>query len=109
MQLPRFTAARGPVELVAEAAAAAIGQPALRGKSPLTRAARHAAVEIVGRRLPLGQVAALLGVGRSTVARLRQEPADPRLARAVGSQLGLQRAALRGALATRADPSPTAQ
>ncbi len=64
-----------------------------RSKQPEVVAARTAAVHLGLRHRPAGRVAALLGVGTSTVHRLRKRPEDPRLERALQLQLSMRHAA----------------
>lgn len=80
-------------EPLAEAAAAALALPNLGGRSPLVVRARRAATQAVARELDANQVADLLGIGRRTVRRLRSDPSDARLVRAVQLQLRLRQPA----------------
>lgn len=91
--------ADGPLEQIADAAAASLGLPGLSGRSARTVTARAAAVAVVGQRLSARQTADLLGCERSTVRRLRQRTVEPRLVLAVRLQLGMRRARLAAALA----------
>ena len=86
--------ADGPLERIVEAGAAAICLPrtGLTGCSIEVIRVRRAIIEVVGSRLTTMQVASLLGVHRTTVSRLRKEPANEAYVDAIRLQLGLWRA-----------------
>jgi hypothetical protein len=93
MPLGEARAATDPVPpgpLLADAAAAAIGLPDLRGKRPDVVAARCAALHLARERLPAGEARALLGIGKATCTRLSRRPSDPGLSRAIRLQLELR-------------------
>ena len=75
---------------LAEAAAAAVALPNLAGRSHAAVAARRAAVHLAAGRLTVRQTSELLAIPRATVRRLRSEPTDPLLERAVRRQLALR-------------------
>lgn len=81
-----------PLELVGEAAAAAVGLAAPLGKSRIVRAARRAAMEIAGGKQQLKTLAAALGSSCAALKRLRSTPADQRLVEAVRRQLRMRAA-----------------
>lgn len=72
---------------LADAAAAAIGEPELRGRSSRIVAARRAAAHVAAPDLPSERIAQHLGIARRTVDRLLTEPAPAELVRAVTLQL----------------------
>jgi hypothetical protein len=82
---------------LADAAAAALALPALRGRTPAVVAARRAAVHAAGDRMTPAELADALSVDERTIRRLRAQPPDVALRCAVDLQLRL-----RGALALRA-------
>ena len=86
--------ADGPLERVVEAGAAAICLPrrTLTGRSVQVIRARRAVIEVVGSRLSTTLIAPLLGVNRTTINRLRKEPASQLYVDAIRLQLGLWRA-----------------
>jgi len=88
---PSLKPADGPLDRVVEAALAAAGLGRVHGSSRPVTEARRAVLEMVGDRLPAAEVAAVLGVGKRTVFRLRRRPVDPRLVQAVRLQLGLRK------------------
>jgi hypothetical protein len=81
--------------LAVEAAAAAVGRADVGGKDRVAVAARRAILEIVG---DVPALRGLLGVGRSSLSRLRAQAPDSALVQAIRLQIGF-REALR-ALAT---------
>jgi hypothetical protein len=90
------------VELVAEAAAAALGLPDLDGEARAVVLARAAAVEVGERLATDAQLASWLGVGTRTIERLRRKTIDAVLVSAVGSQLRLRSAGRQVALSASA-------
>lgn len=76
---------------VASAAAAAVAaDPAYRGRSRATTAARRAAARLgCGAGLPIWRLARNLGVSPSMIRRLRNDPIDPRIIRATNLQMAL--------------------
>ena len=89
--LSRLEEADGPLEDVVPAALAAAGLAEIRSRSAEGVTLARAIVEVVGDRMPVGRLADLLGVNRSTLFRLRQRPVDQVLIRAVRLQLALRR------------------
>ena len=81
-----------PLDLLAEAAAAAVGVPALVGRSEPVRQARRAAVAVADGALPWTALARQLGACVSMVRKLRRQPADPDLVKATRLQLLLRQA-----------------
>ncbi|MSQ03754.1 MAG: hypothetical protein EXR71_18020 [Myxococcales bacterium] len=77
------------LSLLAEAAAAAVGCPALSGNTPAVVSARIAAIAAAGS-LGTGAVAVALGLTARAVQRLRARPASPQLVRAIRLQCGLR-------------------
>jgi hypothetical protein len=78
------------LDLLAEAAAAAIGVASLAGRQPVVVAARRAAVHAVGAVADPKRIAGLLQVEARVVRRLLREQPDARLVTAIGRQLRLQ-------------------
>ena len=83
--------ADGPLELLPDAAAAAICRAGLKGRAAEVTAARVAALQVARGRLPWAALADLLRIDRRTIHRLRERPADEGLVRAIRLQLGLRR------------------
>ena len=104
---PDLEPAGDPLELLLDAAAAAVGRPALNARTAEGIAALSAAVKVAGDRLPCTELARLLGINRRTVHRLRQREADHELVQAVLLQLGLRRAK-RALLAHHCNPQSAA-
>lgn len=75
---------------LADAAAAAIAAPDLRGRSRAAHTARVAAVEVGCRLVPADQVAELLSCTGRSIRRLARQEADPALVRAIEGQLRLR-------------------
>ena len=73
-----------------EAAAAAVGLPALTGKSPVVTAARRAAIEVAGGQVPCVELVRMLGSSRTPFKRTRKLAADARLVEAVRWQLRMR-------------------
>ena len=96
LKLPLVPDENLPLDPLAEAAAAAIGQPVLAGKSPLVQAARRAAVEVAAGQVRYTDLANMLGSSTSAIGRIRRRPVDKMLAAAVRWQLRM-RVALAGA------------
>jgi hypothetical protein len=88
----------GGLEHLVEAALAASALPSLDGSSREVLAARRAALEVIGCRLPVREAARLLGTGERMLFRLRQRPVDAALVQAIRLQLHLieQRGAVPG-------------
>lgn len=84
-----LTPVDGPSDPVARAAAAAVGRAELTGRATEVTEARRAVIEIVGSGFGCTRTAALLGINRRTVYKLRQRPADAKLVAAVRLQLAL--------------------
>jgi hypothetical protein len=80
------------LDLLGEAAAAAVALPHLLGRGADVVAARRAAVHLACRRLRLGEVADRLSIGLRTVKRLKGTPVNARLLHAVEAQLCLRSA-----------------
>ena len=80
----------GEVDQVIPAAMAASCCSSLTGSTREVVALRHAIIEVIGRRLPARDIAALLDCSRREIERRRQRPADPGLVRAIRLQLCLQ-------------------
>ncbi len=78
------------LRLLPEAAAAAVGRPSLHGRVPDLVEARRAAVQVAASAGPT-RTAEILGISRSTVARLLSVEADPYLVSAIRGQLRLVR------------------
>ena len=78
------------LDLLAEAAAAALALPDLSGRRADAVAARRAAVHVAADSQTRRQTAALLGLPVDTVKRLRAQPVDPALLRAVRRQIALR-------------------
>lgn len=88
---------RGPIspssiEQLADAAAASVAVPVLRGRAAEVVAARRAAVHLLDGSVPSERLAQLLGTTSRNVRRLRLQPADPLLVEAVTRQLRLRTA-----------------
>jgi hypothetical protein len=83
----------GEVQLgfLADAAAAALALPDLRGCRREVVATRRALVQVAAR-VPTGELAAQLGIAAFSVRRLRAERVDARLVRAVTLQARLRAA-----------------
>lgn len=96
--LPRLLEVPPSLAQLAEAAAAAHPRPRLGHRRAVTVAATRAAVHVAEGQLPAAALGARLGISARTLRRLRSEPHDPRLARAIVLQLRL-----RTALAARCD------
>jgi hypothetical protein len=79
--------ADGPLELLREAAAAAICRPELAGNAREVTAGLTAAAKVAEGLLPRARLATLLGVSRRTVYRLKDREADPALVHAIRLQL----------------------
>ena len=97
---------------IAAAAGAALALPVdYRGKSPVVVAAKRSAVQTAHQAgIPTSEIAWALGVSESTARRLRQQPVDPRIARALRIRLALENARAIHPLASdafRAGPQPT--
>ena len=79
---------------LADAAAAALALPDLKGKSALQVSAKSAAVEVAKPHLSAREIGDLIGLSERQVQRitigLKENPVDRRLARAVQLQLGLR-------------------
>lgn len=88
--LPALPEAGGPLELVREAALAAVGRSSLVPRSATARAVWRAAMAVLEGRVALTTTARLLGVSPSTLFRLRAAKPDPQLVRAIKLQLGLR-------------------
>lgn len=101
-----LVAAPMALEHLADAAAAALALPKIRGKGAQRRAAREAAVKVgLAAGMTLGAIAAALDMHASGVRRLRDADVPPELVRAVELQLRL-----RGLLASaRAAPCAAAE
>lgn len=82
------------LDMLAAAAAAAIGAPSLEGHAPERVAARRAAVHAAGPEADPNRVAELLSVDVRVVRRQLREQPDERLVRAISRQLRLQLHAL---------------
>ncbi len=82
--------ADGPLEWVHDAALSAACLATLTGKSQQVRRARRAIIEVVGPRSSSGELAGILRVTQRSVQRLRQQPADERLVRALRLQLAIR-------------------
>jgi hypothetical protein len=80
-----------PIEEIPVAAAAAVCQPSLAGRSREAISARRAAIEIGGARLGLQALAKLIGIDSSNVIKQRKRPPDSTLVEMVRLQLGLRR------------------
>jgi len=80
-----------PIDQVMDAALSASGLINLRGSCPEVVATRRAIAKIVGRRIPPGDLATLLGVSSRTAFRLLRDSPDPRLEHAIRLQLGLRK------------------
>lgn len=87
---PRLHEAPLDLELLADAAAAAVGLGALDGLDPATILARRAAVHLAMRTVPLREIAHLLGVPRRRVQRDAASPTVRSIARAVELQLRMR-------------------
>lgn len=79
----------GALVNLVEAALAASALPSLDGSSREVLVARRAALEVIGRRLPVRESARLLGTGERMLFRLRQRPVDAALVQAIRLQLHL--------------------
>jgi hypothetical protein len=77
-----------------DTAASAVALPDLVGRSSDVVRARRAAVQVACRHARLGEIADLLEIGLRTVKRLKAEPEDGRLIRAIEAQLRLRNAIL---------------
>jgi len=78
------------LDRLADAAAAAVGVPALDGRAAEVVDARAAAVQVAARQAGPGRIAALLGCTPRHVRRLLAREVDPALVRAVEGQLRLR-------------------
>ena len=83
--------ATGPPSLVVRATLAASGLQDLTSRDAEGRAARCAAMEVVGGQVSRTRLAAMLEVDRRTLLRMNGTEADRKLVRAVKLQLGLRR------------------
>jgi hypothetical protein len=79
------------IDQVMDAALSASGLVNLQGSCSEVVATRRAIAKIVGRRIPPGDLATLLGVSSRTAFRLLRSSPDPRLEHAIRLQLGLRR------------------
>lgn len=91
---PTLEGSDRPLDLLAEAAAAAACLPDLRGNQPAAVAARTAAVHVAGDRLTTRALADLVGCSPSSVKRFRQASPREALVSAVRLQLGARRSRL---------------
>ncbi len=90
--ISRLEESDGPLEEVVPAALAAAGLAELHPRSVEGLQLARAIVEVVGDRMPVGRLADLLEVNRSSLFRFRRRPVDHVLVRAVRLQLALRRA-----------------
>lgn len=86
--------ANGPLPLLREATLAASGLVNFERTGVRGRIARTAAVYVAGHGVSLQELASTLEVGQRTVSRLRREPLDESLVRAIQLQLALRSGAL---------------
>jgi len=84
--------ADGPLDLLPDAAAAAMALPHLRGSTREVRQARRAAAEVAGDRLRRKDLARLLHTSTPALRRDRGLRPDPALVRAIRLQLGFRAA-----------------
>jgi hypothetical protein len=86
------TTAPPDLDLLADAAAAALALADLRGRLPDALRARRAAVHAAGPDVPSRRLGECLGIGARAVQCLRAQPTEPSLVRAVTRQARLVRA-----------------
>jgi hypothetical protein len=80
----------GPLEWLETATLSAACLIGLRGNGLEVRQARRAALEVAGARIRPHELAERLGTSERTLYRLKQQPADARLVRAIRLQLALR-------------------
>jgi len=90
LQLIRSPLAEAPLELIMEAAAAALGLPSLRGRNEALSNARTSIVRSVSRSVHQEQLADLFQLSIRTIRRLARRPLDPRLLQAMELQVALR-------------------
>ena len=87
---PNLADGQCPSEFLAEAAAAALGLPDLSGRRWPFRIARVAAVHAMKGKIPSKQIADQIGICVRTLRRMKHEPVDQRLVKAIRLQMALR-------------------
>lgn len=90
LKLPLVPDKSLPLSQLGEAAAAAVGLPALIGKSPVVTAARRAAIEIAAGLVPCVELVRMLSSSTTAFKRTRKLTADSRLVEAIRWQLRMR-------------------
>ncbi len=90
LHVPALQPGEEPLELVVPAAEATMARVGLDGRTRELVDVRRAVVQVVGSRMAPSELAQMMGVDRRTITRLRAQPADARLVKAIRLQLALR-------------------